>query len=421
METQDPIASLSSNKLSERAAAARDLSRVGRPELLERLVDLAQRDPSPAVRLTVASAAADILSRYRVGPRAAELDATTRRELFGLIRCVDPGVNAGFFSMLACLGMPEAFQQIAMGLRDPRGGVRVGAAVGLMRLCMSIQAMGNPDLERQVVELLRDRRLKPDALAEVARVCSAVGYRSARPILAELALSGVHGEAVSTALDVLAATAGPLQGAWASDGLDAGEVNPEGQGPRVIWAVSESGVVEATEDGWRLIAEGAPSPLRRMFIRRAGEPEPGPALQLLGRTFYRAGEADLLETVDQGCRADALRGDDLPAEDTVREEDRIAAAALVPELVEGGPALRARGILLARAGRRAEAAEALEQATQAKRAPADTWFLYGELLLALGRGDEARPLWETFLKKEKRKRAPHVEAAAARLEGIPAA
>ncbi len=417
METQDPIASLSSNKLSERAAAGRDLAKVGKPDLIERLVEMAQRDASPAVRLTMASAAADILSRHRVGPRASQVSAGTRRDLLAVIRAVDPGVNAGLFSMLACLGEPECFQHIAVGLRDPRGNVRVGAAVGLMRLCMSIQTFGDAALERDVVALLRDRRLKPDALAEVARVCGAVGYRTARPALAELVLSGVHGDAVSTALDVLSAGAAPLSGAWVSDGLDAGEVNPE-RGPVLLWAFSDQGVVEAGPTGWRLVEDASPGAVRRMFIRRVGEAEAGPALQTSGRTFYPANEADLLEAIDLAVQADTLSGDALPAEDMASVEDRVAAAALCPGLNEGGPALRARGLLLARAGRRTEAAEALEQSTNNKRAPADTWFLLGELLLALGRAEDARSCWETFLKKEKRKKAPHVEAANARLSGV---
>lgn len=415
METRDPVASLSASKLSERAAAGRDLSKVGTPDLIERLIDMAQRDASPAVRLTMASAAADILSRYRVGPAAAAVTPEHRRALLGTIRAVDPGVNAGLFSMLACLGVPESFAHIAVGLRDPRGGVRMGASVGLMRLCMSIQTQGDAGLERDVVALLRDRRLKPDALAEVARVCAAVGYRSARPALAELALSGVHGEAVATALDVLASTTTPLCGAWLSDGLDAGEVNPEGVRPAVLWAFDATGVVEATAEGWRQLPGLTPSGARRMFIRRVGEPEAGPAVQIGGRTLYSANETDTLEAIDLASRADTLRGDALTPADMVAPEALIACAALLPGLEESGPALRARGLLLARAGRWQEAAEALEQATNAKRAPADTWFLLGELLLALGRAEEARPCWETFLRKEKRKKAPHVETASERL------
>ena len=416
METTDPLTSLGSNRISERAAAGRDLSKVGTLDLVPRLVEQAQSDPSPAVRLTLASAAADILSRHRVGPAAASLSAEQRRELAARIRGVDPGINAGLFSMLAALGTPESFQQIAVGLRDPRGGVRVGAAVGLMRLCMSVAACGDAELERNVVALLEDRRLKPDALAEVARVCGAVGYRSARDVLSELVLSGVHADAVATAQDVLAAAGAPLAGAWLSDGRDAGEVNPSPTLPTVLWLISDRGAVEAGPEGW--IAQTVePATVRRMFIRRAGETDPAPALQLAGRTFTRAREADFLDALDRAARADQLDGDALPAEDTASVEDQLAAAALVVELNEGGPALRARGLLLARAGLREEALEALEAATQAKRAPADTWFLLGELYHALGRAPEARQAWEGYLKREKRKRAPQLERATARLEG----
>lgn len=416
METQNPVASLSASKLSERAAAGRDLSKVGTPDLIPRLIHMAQADPSPAVRLTTATAAADILSRYRVGPRAAELGPEQRRELLGLLRSVDPGVNAGLFSMLACLGLPEGIQQISVGLRDPRGSVRVGAAVGLMRLCMSVAAHGDAALEEKVVAMLRDRRLKPDALAEVARVCAAVGYRSARTALGELMLSGVHGEAVSTALDVLAAASTPLCGAWVSDGRDAGEVNPEPSVPGALIAACEQGLVEAGPEGWRAL-EAEPASVRRMFIRRVGEAEAGPALQVAGRTFYAAKEGELLDAVDAASRAEALDGDHLPADDDSPLADRLAAAALVPALCEGGPALRGAGVLLARAGRRTEALAALEAAIAAKRAPADTWFLLGELHHALGHAEEARAAWESFLKKEKRKRAPQLERAQQRLGG----
>lgn len=414
METTDPLTSLASNRISERAAAGRDLSKVGTLDLVPRLVDQAQSDPSPAVRLTLASAAADILSRHRIGLAAAQLSAAQRRELAARIRGVDPGVNAGLFSMLAALGTPESFQQIAVGLRDPRGGVRVGAAVGLMRLCMSAAAHGDAELERCVVAMLEDRRLKPDALAEVARVCGAVGYRSARRPMAELVLPGVHGDAVSTALDVLAAAGAPLSGAWLSDGRDAGEVSRAPALPPALWLVSDSGAVEAGPEGW-IPQTVNPTAARRMYIRRVGEADPAPALQLGGRTFYRASEADLLDELDRATRAEQLDGDALPAEDTASPEDKLAAAALAGELVDGGPALRARGLLLARAGRREEALEALEAATQAKRAPADTWFLLGELYHALGRSAEAHVAWEAYLKREKRKRAPQLERAQARL------
>lgn len=414
METQDPLLSLSSPKLAERAAAGRDLSKVGTLSIVPRLVVLAERDPSPAVRLTCSGAAADILSRHRVGPRAAELSESGRREVLALIKGIDPGVNAGLFSIFGALGLPECFQQIAVGLRDPRGAVRVGAAVGLMRLCASAATVGDAELEARVVALLKDRRLKPDAVAEVGRVCAAVGYRSARGPLAELSLSGVFAEAVSSSLDVLAAAGAPLCGAWRSDGKDAGEVGLEPSLPPQTWAFAPGAAVEATADGW-VLHSFEPDQARRMFIRRVGEPDSGPAIQCLGRTFYPAAEADVIDAIDGATRADALDGMDLPTLESATEADRLARLALADVLGEGGAALRAAGLLLARAGERDAAYTAMEAATQAKKASADTWFLLGEIALALGRMDEARQAWETFLKKEKRKRAPFVERAQGRL------
>ena len=414
METVDPLISLSSNKLAERAAACRDLSKIGTLDVLPRLAGLAERDPSPAVRLSSSSAAADILSRHRVGPRSAELPESKRREILALIRGLDPGVNAGLFSIFGALGLPESLAQISVGLRDPRGAVRVGAAVGLMRLCMSAETCGDAELEARVVALIKDKRLKPDAVAEVGRVCAAVGYRSAASGLGDLVLTGVFAEAVSSSLDVLAAAAAPLTGAWSTDGRDAGEV---GDGPAALerlWVFVGDRAVEAGDSGWTLhrIPPGAS---RRMFIRRVGQPEAEPAIQANGLTFYPAKEGELLDAIERATRPDALDGLALPTTDTATEADRMASAALVSGLVEGGPALRAAGLLLARAGDRDAAYAAFEAATNAKRATTDTWFFLGELALALGREADARLAWEAFLKKEKRKRAPLVERASARL------
>lgn len=414
METVDPLLSLSSNKLAERAAACRDLSKVGTLDVVPRLASLAERDPSPAVRLTSSSAAADILSRHRVDPRASAHSLDQRREILALIQGIDPGVNAGLFSIFGALCLPESFHQISVGLRDPRGAVRVGAAVGLMRLCMSAETCGDGDLEARVVALLKDKRLKPDAVAEVGRVCAAVGYRSAAPGLADLALTGVFGEAVSGSLDVLAAAAAPLSGAWVSDGRDAGEVSAEPALPATLWVFAGSVAVEATDQGWvkHEIAAGAS---RRMYIRRVGQPDAEPAIQANGRTFYAARDSELLDAIDLAARWESIDGLHLPTADGAPEADRVASGSLVAGLVESGPALRAAGLLLARAGDRDAAFTALEAATLAKRAPADTWFLLGELALALGRMEEATRAWEAYLKKEKRKRVPLVERASARL------
>lgn len=415
METQDPIAALSSHRLPERAAAGRDLSKIGTPDLLPRLLGMAQNDPSPAVRLTMASAAADILSRYRVGPRAAALDGAARRRVLAVLRSLDPGVNPGLFPVLACLGLPEGLAPIKVGLRDPRSGVRVGAAVALLRLCMSSAAQGDRDLEREVVGLLSDARLPPDSVAEVGRVCAAVGYSSARPALSALALSGVHGEAVAAALAVLDAAEAPPWGVWVSDGRDAGEVNPEpGPAPAPVVA-GPHGVLSADDGAWTLREDVDPAGLRRLFVRRPGETEPVPAVQSGGVTWYRASEAVVVEVIERAL-APERRSWDAPGE--AGALDLLAVENLLPVLGESGPELRASGLLLWRAGRLGDALATLEAAVEAKRAPADTWYFLGCALRATGRVGAAPAAFETYLKRERRKAAPFLELAAAGARGL---
>ncbi|MDP6933278.1 MAG: hypothetical protein QGG40_10200, partial [Myxococcota bacterium] len=130
-ETNDPHVALRSKKLSERAAGSRDLGQTGVPDDIPLLVDLARQDRSPGVRLNAAMAAADILSRYRFGSRRKKLKKKQRNELLQLFNGIDPGINPGLFSMLACLGVPEAINRLTVGLRDPRMDIRRGAVVGM--------------------------------------------------------------------------------------------------------------------------------------------------------------------------------------------------------------------------------------------------------------------------------------------------
>ena len=196
-ETSAPLDSLKARGIPERCAAARDLSQIGRIEDIPALVDRAASDRSPAVRLVTAGAVADILSRYRLEPARSTLSDADREELIASFRHIDPETNGGLFSMLACADLPSVLPRLAIGLRDPRGGVRVGAAVGLLRYCVSGAHHGNRALEAQVVEMFSDRRLRPDALAEVARVCAAAGFRTSLTPMARLGLVGVHGAFVN--------------------------------------------------------------------------------------------------------------------------------------------------------------------------------------------------------------------------------
>lgn len=414
-ETADPVLALKAKDIPTRAAGARDLSRTGTPEHIPFLVDRAQHDLSPAVRLVSASAAADILSRYRVPPRSELLDVDARRALLELFRGMDPGVNAGLFPMLGALGLrEEGLKRIATGLRDPRASVRLGAAVGLMRLCMSSAVVGDAGLEAAVVALFADARLKPDALAELARVCAAVGYRSARSSILSLDLGGLHGEMVAAAADAMDGLAAPLSGVFCSDGLDCGEVNPGGRQPIAVLTVDQGRQWSRGRDGWN-INRLDEREVRRMFVRRVGDAEAGPAFQHHGVTWYAvAGDAlvDAFDAVVDVARLDLSK----PPSKRRAEGSQELEEVLRPLLPAGAPALRLRAILLAEAGELATARDLLVEALDGKRkAPPDTQVLLAMVLEALGDADSALAAYAAALAKVKSKKSWFALRARARL------
>ncbi|MEL6342039.1 MAG: HEAT repeat domain-containing protein [Myxococcota bacterium] len=416
-ETADPIATLQGDDdIHQRAAAARDLSKFGEPEHLAILVERAQRDPSPAVRLGCAAAASDILSRYRLPPASEALSTEQRRGLLELFKGFDPAVNSGLFPILGTLGLPGLLQRIAAGLRDPRGDVRLGGAVGLLRMVSSASVAGDELTEQRVVNLLHDRRLKPDALAAVAQVCAAVGYRSALHRMQSLDLDGAHGEAVSKALDTMQLLETPLSGAWFSDGKDAGEVNPNSPQGEAFLILRDDGsaLVRDDEGQWSVQADVLSSDVRRMYIRKVGEPEAGPAFQHMSRTWYMAGLNRVKELLEQEAGLRTVDWATLPGAE-IDPTLQAVVAVIRPMLDDAAGPWRDLALLQASGGDLDGAIATLEQSLEAKRTPADTWFYLGEALAAKGKPAAAKAMWETCLEKARSKKADYVRLAHARL------
>ena len=402
METVEPIEALKSKEIADRAAACRDLSQVGTVEHLDALADVAAFDKSPGVRLSAAAAAADILSRCRVGDARQQLSEDQREVYVATFSRINPSVNAGLFPIMACLDHPKSRTVILGGLRDPQADVRLGAAVGLMRLCSSIRAVDDQRLEDAVTGLIADTRHQPDAIAQIARVCAAVGYTSATDLIRYLQLSGAHAEMVMEALGVLDGARHPLQGVWYSDGNDAGETNPSPElGPCVLVLVGESAFIH---DGKRWSETKKFMADRRMFIRRVGEAEAGPAFQAQGRTFY-VGIGDIVSRLVKpdwespgretkaGVRAVQAMAEVL--DDTAESHLSLARLAIVSGLVDVAQA-------------------ALLSAIEAKKTPAICWLALGDLVWS-SRPKEAKAHYATYAKKGKLKDDPEgMERAKAR-------
>ena len=224
-----PLEALESTSIHDRSEALRKIALHGGHDLVERLMLIAQTDKSAAVRLGAAAAAADVLSRYRVGKARKDLPDARRVELLNTFRALDPKVNPGLFLVLSCLDLPRCLERIRVGLRDPRWDVRQGAVVGLRRYCTSASVSENKILRERVLGLLQpEGRLQPDALEGVIGICAEAGWEDAREgIMRWQGSDGTLGGAVDDAVSRLDRLQDPegLEGAWISLGLDAGEVN----------------------------------------------------------------------------------------------------------------------------------------------------------------------------------------------------
>ncbi len=416
-ETEDPRLALQARSIHARCAGARDLSRFGTVADIPALIELAQQDRSPAVRLGAAGAVADILSRHRLGSRRKQLDEPSRRAIFDQFKGIDPSLNAGLFSMLACIGIPEGFARIASGLRDPRGDVRLGAAIGLLRLCESAAAFGDAELERGVAEILRDPRLKPDAAAEVSWVAARVGFQSLRPLVQGLALTGAQGELCQKALELFEANERPLAGAFVSDGRDAGEIDPSPVGSAGFAAFGPGGALMdegGDEPAWTFVNGFLPRSIRRMRLRRVGEVAPVEAFQLAGRTWYAASEAQLVAAVEAHLGLDSLA---IEAPSEPGPVETHALEILGPLLPADGWGDLARGQLALRAGQPDSALAFLLASADAKKKPQlDARYFAGAILMAQGQPEAAREQLEAFLRKA-RKRDPRRERAEALIAG----
>jgi hypothetical protein len=413
LETEDPLKALSSRSIHDRCAAARDLSKIGTPEHIPPLVVKAAGDKSPAVRLVTAGAIADILSRFRRAPRRTDLDDDARAALLRSFSVVDPGRNAGLFPMLACLDTPAVFARIATGLRDPRAGVRVGAAVGLLRMCTSDVHLGDAELEARVVSLFSDTRLRPDALAEIARVCGACGYTTAIPVMERMDIGGAHGEFVDEVVQILARADDPVTGLWVSDGRDAGEIDPEpGAGPATLVINDGIATVHTPGGGFAAPASLDRDGIRRMHFRRVGAAEPGAGMQALGRTWHPADEEAVGALVGAAVDVESMDW----AAPAAAEGSGDVADALLPHLGDTAAEDRGAALLLQAAGRTTEALARLEEACGKKRCPPDTWFFLGEARAAAGDAEGAAVAWAATLKKTRKKSLWHVAVARERVD-----
>ncbi len=371
----DALANLESGGITERAEAVRQLGRIGDAAVLDVLVRLSLEDKSPGVRLAAASAAADVLARYRLEHRRDGIDAGRRTALIRHLRGIDPRRNTGLFQVLACAGEAAVVRNIARGVKDPRVDVRTGALVGLERLAGSGTVNGAPIVARTLGELLKERRLRSDALLGVARVAHRTGLWSLRPLVEDLA--GRLEERWLVQLDELLAEfperlgSEHLLGCWVDRGLDCGEQRAV-RGAEQTLIVLPSTLLLELDHGlvpWTLEPDGLASDA---FMLAGPQPtrvlrgwydnqENVDLLQLGQRSFGRLSEKELPECID----ALSLASFDL------QPVARQLLTLIEPGLSERPAASYVRGVLALLAGDAPRAREKLEALAGSKRPRAE--------------------------------------------------
>lgn len=398
-DTVDPRAALRDGDVSERASAARTLARTGGWLDLEELVRMAKEDPSASVRLYAAGAAADIALRAR---RAGELGRDREAQVLDWVRAFDPDVNPSLLMLLSAVASGPALDRLGRMLRDPRNGVRAGAATALRRAALSAASDEVP-LAQAAGALLANRKMPADALLELVKIVGEAGWDELTDAVRAASAAGrLHAPAAEEALQRLALRRDPgtWEGLWLSDGSDVYETGDER--PVEDWLAVVDGCAwgragalgELELDRGR--GRAGDLRLRIVWAPRAGAPEPSPALQGGGRTWYRADAKSLVACVED-------LADDLSAP---------AASAALRELasLDGVQAQRARAILAWRAGDLRRASELLEALLDAPKPRADLFWYLARVRLDQGRREEAREALDRFLDQAGR-RARHRKEA----------
>lgn len=397
-KTDDARAALLKGDVATRTAAARALARDGRFADVEALVDRAAHDKSPSLRLYAAAAAADILARRRGAAGQKKLTKAQRAQVHDLLRPIDPGVNPGLLMLWSAVADKTALDRLGRMLRDPRNGVRAGAAMAVRRMALSAAAATDKSIPKAVHGWIGTGRLPPDALLELGRLIGQAGWTQLAADLGPISGAGrPHAGVVAEARDRLAARAQPeaWAGLWCSHGSDV--LLPSASRTCVDWLAIEGG------SAWRMDGTAAPltldpaqldgSAARLVWAPRLGDEEDGCAIQWGGHTFWGASGPALAKQLD--ALASGL---------AERPEVALAAAGWLSK-VEGVVAPRVRVRLLVEGGAIAEAAAALEPLLAAAKPRPELFLWLAHVRRAEGDVGAAREAAQTFLERAA-KRAP---------------
>jgi len=379
---------LDEKQIAVRAAATRELALNGGFDDVERLVAMATEDKSPSVRLYAAAAAGSILMRGRGAYDQTQWTEKQRRSVLDWVGRSDPARIPSLLLSYAAFADTDVIKRLTRMLRDPRYGVRAGAAAAIRRMALSgACTREGPGLREWVGDALGHRKLPADAAIELVRLIGETGWSVLLPAARKI---GASVEDVLTEASARCEERNHPK-AWAGVWVDEGrDVLDERPAVTSDWLVIGEDVQPT--DG-ELVHEG--QTYRRLWAPRAGADGSHAAIQANGRTWWRREDKALIAFI--------------------LETDKGLASADAAELnryVRGSTAtaMRARALVFARAGEGQPALDELSTALKAKKPRNDLYFIEGLAWRALGDGSKARESFGRYLEKAKKKDPWRAEA-----------
>ncbi|MBT3224501.1 MAG: hypothetical protein HN348_35995, partial [Proteobacteria bacterium] len=219
----EPREGLKAKDIPTRAAAIRELKRIGQWDDVGVLVEMAKSDRSLSVRIYAAAAASNILIRERNAKPDAMLSKSQREQVRTWLVSIDPASNPGLLMLLAGVADKWALDRLARLMRDLRAGVRDGAVAAFRRLVLTAHLADEKAPQGVIRQVLAHRKTSPDVSLGLIGIIGEVGWDELRDVLPRAACHGrPHPAAVELALERLSQRNVPqcFNGLWRSDGLD---------------------------------------------------------------------------------------------------------------------------------------------------------------------------------------------------------
>jgi len=206
----EPREALLHSSMAVQTAGARALGKDGTLDDVLLLCDRAARGSGFGSRLACATAAVNILFKYKQPFSGAGLDDTLAGSIREFVRFADADFNPGLYLLLSALQDDFSYRVLNSLFRDHRYTARVAGVSALRRMVLSHCSFEDRRLQRFVQTRVMDRSVRPDVQEEMRKLLKDVGW----------------GAAVSTIGQPVRDQVETWEGVWVSYGVDVWSPSP---------------------------------------------------------------------------------------------------------------------------------------------------------------------------------------------------